>query len=106
MNNVHDIDNVLKLKIKSQDYNSAIDILKKEILKSYTVKIQETDRKFKYSNIINLMSKSSKILDKEYNNTLKKYFIITNDECCEEYELYTLMDIYSKLKKGGISNEF
>ncbi|MBR2588391.1 MAG: hypothetical protein IKD77_04195 [Bacilli bacterium] len=106
MNNENAIINTLKSKIKLKDYNSAIEILKKEITKEYVTKIQERDKNFKYSNILNLMSETRSLLSREYNITLKKYFIITNDECGVEYELHNLIEIYSKLKKGGISSEF
>lgn len=99
MNHINDITNILKLKIELKDYYSAIEILKKKIIEIYVLKINEIDEYFKYTNILNLMDKTQKTLNRKYNSELKKYFCIINDDCCQEHELYILMNIYSNIKE-------
>lgn len=93
-----EISNIIKLKIKLNKYDEAIRILKKEIIEIYSVKIKEVNKQFRYTNIFDLIEEAEKRLNEFYNIQLKKYFCIINDECSNQYELYNLMNIYSKVR--------
>ncbi len=106
MDGLKTLNRKLKSKLKSKDYDSAVEILKEEILKYYVQKLKQKDCKFKYTDVLSLIKKANALLTTEEQNNLNKYFMVTNDECCVEYELHNLMDIFLELKKGGNSNDF
>lgn len=89
----------IKALLKNKEYNIAISSLKKEIVNLFVIKIKQKDSTYTYTNILNLIDKSEKVLNSKYNTQLKKYYCLSKEEYCEEYEIYQLLDIYSKIRK-------
>ena len=90
--------NILKLKIKANKYEEGINMLNTEIKNIYIKKIKQKEPNFKYLNMINLIEKAEDILSEKSFNNLKKFYILSNEECDISYELEWLMEIY-KLEK-------
>lgn len=88
-----------KLKIQLKDYESAITMLEKEIKQFFIEKINEIDKNYKYTNIIDLIDKSSKTLDNKYFVKLKKFYILINEDSFELYKLDCLINIYKELQE-------
>ena len=91
--------NKLNLKIKLKEYNTSIQMLKKEIIQIYIQEIKKINKQYKYTNILNLLEKTKQLLNNNYYIQLKKYFIILNEECSEIYELQCLINIYNSIRE-------
>lgn len=106
MQNTEEFLNRIKLKIKLKDYNSANEMLRKEIKIIFTKKIKEKDKDFGYTNIANLSQAVKKYLSGNYNNIFDVFYNLINEENTEDYELDCLIEIYSKLiNKCKIENQ-
>lgn len=89
----------VKALLKNKEYNIAINSLKKEIVNLIVLKIKQKDSTYTYTNILNLIDKSEELLDSRCNIQLKKYYYLSKEDCCKEYEVYQLLDIYSNIRK-------
>lgn len=93
------LENNIKALVKNKEYSIAINNLKKEIINHTVFKIKQKDSTYTYTNIFNLIDKSEEVLDSKYNTQLKKLYYLSKEDCCEEYEIYQLLDIYSNVRK-------
>ena len=93
------LENRIEALIKNKEYNLAIHTLKKEILNIFIMKIRDKDDNYIYTNIIELINKSKILLDRKSNTQLRKFYYLSKEDCCDEYEVYQLIEIYSNIRK-------
>lgn len=93
--------NSLNKKIKEKDYFSSIQMLKKEIIKIYVEKVKQINPNYNYTTLLSLLDNIEKHLNEEEFFLFKEYYILTNEENNQIYELDSLLTIYNNLKEGN-----
>ncbi len=94
------LEKILKMKMKSNDTYTAINVLNKEIKEIFTKKIKKYNNDFKFTDTVSLANNVEKYLDRTSVELFKRYYIIINEENHPLYELNCLVEIYNKLKEG------
>ena len=97
-NNVK-IQEIIKMKIKDNDFRTAIILLENKIKEIFIKRIEKHNKNFKYIDLINLSLYIKEYLSKEEQILFEKYFIIVNEENNELYELDCLVEILNNLEK-------